>query len=272
MAKGMSIHIGLNSVDPEHYGGWSGPLAACEFDAQDMKRIADEQGYESALLETAAATRDAVLGAIDHAAEKLTPGDILFLSYSGHGGQVPDWNGAEDEIDNQDETWCLYDKQLIDDELYQAWSKFREGVRIIVLSDSCHSGTMIRVMDESPEASMPLERVKAMPMEAAVRTYRKNRKFYDKLQDVTPSESESEIGASVMLISGCQDNQVSLDGTFNGKFTGTLLRVWRDGQFSGDYRDFHSRILARMPSTQSPNLFLVGQQNVAFERQKPFLV
>ena len=49
-----------------------------------------------------------------------------------------------DEADKQDETWCLYDGQLIDDELYFELSKFAPGVRILVLSDSCHSGTVVR--------------------------------------------------------------------------------------------------------------------------------
>ena len=30
MATGMSIHIGLNFVDPGHYGGWDGKLKGCE--------------------------------------------------------------------------------------------------------------------------------------------------------------------------------------------------------------------------------------------------
>ena len=35
MAKGISLNIGLNSVDPNHYGGWDGQLAGCENDAND---------------------------------------------------------------------------------------------------------------------------------------------------------------------------------------------------------------------------------------------
>ena len=76
------------------------------------------------------------------AAKTLQGGDLFFLTYSGHGGQVPDVNG--DEADKKDETWCLYDGQLIDDELYFELSKFAAGVRILVLSDSCHSGTVTR--------------------------------------------------------------------------------------------------------------------------------
>ena len=38
--KALSLHIGLNAVDPKAYAGWSGPLAACEFDANDMAALA----------------------------------------------------------------------------------------------------------------------------------------------------------------------------------------------------------------------------------------
>ena len=35
-SHGLSLNLGLNAVDPSAYAGWSGPLAACEFDANDM--------------------------------------------------------------------------------------------------------------------------------------------------------------------------------------------------------------------------------------------
>ena len=36
-------------------------------------------------------------------------------------------------------------------------------------------------------------------------------------------------GPSVILISGCQDNQTSMDGDHNGAFTEQLLKVWNHG-------------------------------------------
>jgi hypothetical protein len=39
-AKGVSLHIGLNSVDPAAYNNWSGELIACENDAHSMEAIA----------------------------------------------------------------------------------------------------------------------------------------------------------------------------------------------------------------------------------------
>src|SRR3954451_18518769 len=112
-AKGLSLHTGLNGVSAAAYGGWDGPLAACEFDANDMAAIAKSKGMDSTVLLTKKATRAAALGALKSAAKTLKAGDLLFLTYSGHGGQVPDVNGDED--DKRDETWCLYDGQVIDD-------------------------------------------------------------------------------------------------------------------------------------------------------------
>ena len=288
-AMGMSLHIGLNSVSGGAYGGWTGPLAACEADANDMTAIAKQQGLRPTTLLTKKATRAAVLAEMRKAAQLLAAGDLFFLSYSGHGGQVPDVTGEED--DKKDETWCLYDGQLIDDELYFELSRFGEGVRILVLSDSCHSGTVTREA-RMPVATIPSERPKLMPEAIAMRTYRDHKAFYDKLQKdvaaasgrpvVDPDVALAQVAASgrlsgivakfkpaVILVSGCQDNQTSMDGEHNGAFTEQLLKVWNQGGFQGNYANFHARIKARLPATQSPNLFTLGAAG-AFLAQKPF--
>jgi metacaspase-1 len=51
-AKAMSLHIGLNAVNATAYGGWSGELNACEFDAKDMAAIAKSCGMKSTMLLT----------------------------------------------------------------------------------------------------------------------------------------------------------------------------------------------------------------------------
>ncbi len=130
MAKGLALTIGLNAVDPRHYEGWSGKLNACEADARDMADIARSRKFKVQRLLTRRATRRAVLGGIARAASALRSGDIFLLTYSGHGGQVPDRN--HDEPDAQDETWCLYNGELIDDEIHQALGRFKPGVRVLV--------------------------------------------------------------------------------------------------------------------------------------------
>jgi metacaspase-1 len=288
MAKAISIHLGLNAVDPKHYAGWSGDLVACEFDAKDMAAIAHAAGMTSTVLLTKEATRKNVLTAVRAASKTLQAGDLLFVTYSGHGGQIDDVSGEEE--DKQDETWCLYDGELIDDEVFLELRRIAAGVRVLVLSDSCHSGTVTRA--RVPEGS-PAGRSKMMPPSVAMRTYLEHQAFYDKLQrDVaeaagkasvpTPDNAlarvavskrltaiANECKASVILISGCQDNQTSMDGDHNGAFTEQLLRVWKRGAFKGNYAKFHAAIKARMPRTQVPNLFTLGPVG-KFLIERPF--
>lgn len=288
--KALSLHIGINSVNPGDYAGWDGPLAACEFDAEDMAALAKSRGMKPTVLLTRKAKRKAVLTQLRKAAKALKSGDLFFLSYSGHGGQVPDTTG--DEPDRNDETWCLFDGQLIDDELYFELSRFAAGVRVLVLSDSCHSGSVTRAMP--PSAPPSGQRAKLMPNAVGRRVYAEHKAFYDRIQSevaaaarksfTDPDAALAAVGAashavalvgefqpSVILISGCQDNQTSMDGDHNGAFTEQLLRVWNHGAFTGNYQRFHVRIRAALPPTQSPNLFVLGPAS-SFLTQTPFTV
>lgn len=282
MAKGIALTVGLNSVDPEHYAGWAGELNACEYDANDLAAIAKSQEFEVDTLLTKAATRDAVRAKILDAAEKLVSGDIFMLSYSGHGGQVADVTG--EERDAADETWCLYDGELIDDELYELWTKFKSAVRILVFSDSCHSGTVTRMARAMATSELPSNFFefltgggrpawRFMPLDVANRVYRAHKSFYDNLQkSLKPKDFLEKINVTVRLISGCQDNQLSSDGTFNGLFTAKLLQVWDNGSFEGNYIDFHELIVGLMPPYQTPNHFVIGSYDEVFEKQKPFTI
>src|SRR5262252_1861935 len=111
MAQGLSLHIGLNGVDASKYNGWPGTLAGCVNDANAMQAIASAQGFTPTQLLTEAATADAILAEIGKAAHVLQSGDTFLLSYSGHGGQVPDPTG--ESPDGLDDTWAAYDRQVL---------------------------------------------------------------------------------------------------------------------------------------------------------------
>jgi hypothetical protein len=276
---GLSLHIGLNRVDPAGYDGWDGELNACEFDANDMEAIAKSRGFVTSKLLTEDATADAIIAAIEDAAGRLGPGDIFFVTNSSHGGQVPDRN-AEEELDRSDETWVAFDREIVDDELYSLWGKFQPGVRIIVLSDSCHSGSVLREFDDDvPDpvatretAAKESPRYRAMPRDVMIATYRAHDDLYDGIQSSMVTAPKADIGATVLLISGCQDDQLSLDGFSNGLFTENLRAVWNDGAWSGGYSAFHEAIRSRMPARQQPNYMRVGAANEEFEQQDPFTV
>jgi hypothetical protein len=152
-----------------------------------------------------------------------------------------------------------------------------------------------------PELVAGAGRSKMMPPSVAMRTYTTNKEFYDRLQRSLAEEAASspraddpdaalaqlhantstrltaiagKVKAAVILIAGCQDNQTSLDGDYNGAFTEQLLRVWDQGRFNpehGTYVNFHATIKAGMPSTQTPNLFTMGEVT-RFARQRPFTI
>jgi metacaspase-1 len=272
MPRGMCLSIGLNSVDPASYGGWSGDLNACEADAKDVGLIAASMNHNVTTLLTAQATRANVIQEIGAAAGALGAGDLFILFYSGHGGQLPDHDG--DETDGLDETWCLYDGEFVDDEIYAALCQFQPGVRIFSMSDSCHSGTVLKA-DELRQSLYRNDPVgfRAMPMSIASRTYFEHKPFYDAiLTNPALPQSKANIQASAILISGCMDNQLSADGLFNGRFTGEMKKVWNGGKFDKGYEAFCQTIRKNMPADQTPNFFTVGPADPAFAAQQPFLI
>jgi hypothetical protein len=247
MFKGISLHIGINKVNKQFYCSIKvTDLFACENDAVAMQAIAKKVGYKSVVLKSESATYQCVTSAIADIASQLKSGDIFLLTYSGHGSQLFDVNG--DESDRLDETWVLYDDQLIDDELYRLWSKFAPGVRILVISDSCHSGTVARFNQVNESVSR------------------------QKVSRGIAEKSMLEVQASGILISACKDNQVAWEVGKNGLFTSKLIEVWNQGSYRGTYRQFRNALAAKLPRRQSPNYFLFGSRNNRFVRQIPFTV
>ena len=75
-------------------------------------------------------------------------GDLVLFFFSGHGSLIPDY--SRDEKDGKDEVLCPYDFKIrggrnviLDDELGN-WLRELQGREVVVIIDSCHSGTMTR--------------------------------------------------------------------------------------------------------------------------------
>ena len=263
MAQGISLHIGINRVDPDQYEGWDGQLTACEADAKDMVALAKARGFKSSsMLLTKAATADAVTAAILGAAKTLKSGDLFFLTYSGHGGQVRDTNS--DEKDRMDETWVCYDRQLVDDELYELWGKFKAGVRI----SCCRTAVTAAPCCARSRRSFPAGRGSGRcRRRSCARCRRRTRSSTGRSRtSILPPKAPSSRRACCSS-PGCMDNQTSLDGPRNGLFTGTLKKVWSGGKFKGSYRKLRDTIVAKMPPDQTPNYYFVGAANPKYEAQ-----
>jgi hypothetical protein len=257
MATGMSIHVGVNNTKA---AGVNAPLQGCDQDAKDMFALARSRGFvgvgdgdaDEAILGDKA-TRDGVLGKILIAADKLQAGDIFLFTFSGHGTS----RGQEDEeeADERDETLVMQDLFLVDNVLRRvAWPAFRAGVRVVMVSDSCHSGgvAMSLVDDSESESSnggssvvtagserewspvSPTRNVQRDPQgKFRIRTisqlenqthFELRKEFYDKVRSELP-QIPPPVEANVLLLAACRENEPTKDGIPNGVFTRELLKV-----------------------------------------------
>lgn len=273
MAKGYSLHIGLNYVDPSHYNNWNGRLKCCINDANAMLQIAQQEGYiHSTTLFNEEATRENVINTLSQYSRELNEDDILMLTYSGHGSSLPDLN--EDEKDNKDETWCLYNGMLVDDELFEMYSTFKKNVRILVISDSCHSGTVTRGNDgiEKDENIRNGLRAKRMEKGMSETVYRKKETFYNTILQNEKIDLK-KLQANILLLGACQDDQKAYEGTGRyGNFTEQLLRIWDNGGFNKNYITFHKMIKEKMSKDQVPNLNHFGKRKRRMSKQVPFKI
>jgi hypothetical protein len=244
-----------------------------------MQAIADARGFTSRLLLGPDATRSNLLAAMDGAAAELAADDLLLLTYSGHGASLPDRSG--DEPDQRDEAWCLHDGLLIDDEIHYQLCTFAAGVRVLVVSDSCFSGSVTRDDQTKPttararrppalrngSASTPGRRAPGALMRAVLRA---NADEYAARKTAAAATQALEPAAGIILLAACEDRQTAHDGELHGLFTAALLATWNMGGFAGGHDAFLAAIRTRVEPAQTPTLFRVGAVEPAFLAARPF--
>ncbi|WP_336516531.1 caspase family protein [Pollutibacter soli] len=275
--RAYSLHIGVNNVNPVHYNGWDGILACCENDAKFYSEVAGKAGIteQTLLLSSDADEYKRPLTANVNAylkkqSETLKNGDFLFISYSGHGGQVKDINHDEDDF--QDETWCLWDRQLIDDELWDHFSRFEAGVKILMVSDSCHSGSMSRGAGEETATVLPKRYVtREAPRDIGLEAYHNNKQDYADAVRM-PLVIKDDIAASVLLLGACQDAEKAVEQDGFGLMTGALRKVLLENERPGTYKQVHSRIFDLISAIQRPNLFAYGRESALFREEEMFKI
>lgn len=258
MSKGISLHIGVSKLKIGIYEK-EAALSSPVNDAKAMAAIAKHEGYESIhLLVNENATLKNVLSYFDSCIEQLNTGDTFLLTFSGHGGQIDDKNN--DESDGKDEVWCLYDTCLVDDTLGSKWHLFKAGVRIIVVSSSCHSRTALRVWSDDCFNSSPFTQNQTC------------------LKDITQNEKsilqsyikDSNIKASIIHLSACEDEQEARDGDHLSKFTQLLVGFWDNGNFNGNYENLVEKIRVESGYLQRAGIAKMGCNDSTFLNEIPF--
>jgi len=265
MAKGISLHVGVKGSPAFP----SAPiLNGCENDAKEMHRIARCQNFtgpEPILGGNAKYKR--IVTEIENAAAELVKGDIFLFTFAGHGSGEPD--SEPDEPDSQDETLVLFDHMLYDDVLGRClWPKFKCGVRVLMVADSCHSGSVSTLRSTGGLQAREISEDTRRQHVAA------HRDCYKKMLSNLPAAAAADpIQASVLLLAACRDDEEAGDGP-HGVFTEALIHVWDGGDFS-TYRDFMTAIKSAVTSArpqQHPVLSPPLGSGPEFSGQHPFAI
>lgn len=260
MASKKALCIGIND-----YPGTENDLHGCVNDANDWTAELTKRGFQVKQLLDDKATRKNIIKEMKSMLTNTEPGDVVVFQYSGHGSWVPDENG--DEADGRDECICPHDivsdngkpNFITDDELFDIYSLRNKDSKLVIISDSCHSGTVSRF---APALSTEGFVRKARFLAPSVFL---SKKELDKLgtTDGKAFRSASTPGRYAgLLLAGCQDKQVSYDASFDGKSNGAFsyvaLQCLQKLKASGTYADWFNAIRKKLPSedySQTPNLF-----------------
>jgi len=152
VGDGWGLFIGVDDYDETRYTGDDGKkyyfpkLRYCVRGAQEIAEALQPMFPHQQLLMDREVTHDSVQQAITGWLSQAPAGATVMIYFSGHGSRTPDENN--DEIDDYDETivpWNYGTKKefIVDDEL-RRWLSLLNSDRVLLIFDSCHSGTMER--------------------------------------------------------------------------------------------------------------------------------
>lgn len=243
--KRLAVCVGINN-----YPGTQNDLSGCVNDAREWATELTTRGFSTTSLIDSQASKGGIMFHVKDALRQAQPGDVVVFTYSGHGSWTPDLDG--DEPDGRDEALCPYDFEnglLTDDELYEVFTDRNPKVRLVFISDSCHSGTVARFAAIEPDANAP--KVKYMPPETA--GWGEYTADY-LMSHNAPLRATSRAKSSALLLAGCQDTEYSYDAWFagraNGAFTRAALQAIRAAPKT--YLEWQQGIRRLLPSTSYP--------------------
>ena len=301
MARGISLHVGINR--PSSAFPNAPILRGCENDALAMEQIAEGKGFQTRdLLLGSDATYARVTTKILSAAAQLEAGDIFLFTFAGHGFQVVDVGTGQDELDFLDEAVLLFDVELLDDVLRKnMWPRFKAGVRVLMVADSCHSRSVFlipgdtaapvandAVATEPPPDATPPPPAETddfpvatggnfVPREIPIESGREHQEEYAEFyRNLLIPIFDPPINASVLLLSACASDKRTGDGEQNGMYTAALLKVLKDPGPPKNYDDLVNAIdveLKKLGRDQEPQVEVAGvndEANDAFRAQRPF--
>ena len=196
------------------YQGWDGYLNDVLLDAKRFNTFLKSKSFAPTLYLNKDYTSSNVVKALRNYAISSIKDDLVVLYISGHGTQRYDTSG--DEEDGLDEGVCAYDKILYDDDIFIELAKFKEGVNVLFVLDTCHSGTMLRLFDKAKQSKSIFSEVG---------------KFF---KGFFETKKEPTINANIVLLASSRESQYSQSTGKGGLFTNAFLSVVDKSKTLGD--------------------------------------
>lgn len=167
-------------------------------------------------------------------------GDVLVFTNSSHGSYIKDTSGDERIYDQVICPFDVADNVIIDDELRELFVAIPAGVNFTVISDSCHSGTVTRIVTSDYRRKRFLNpKLRGQPELKDPRHAKPRRR------EKYPEETMKEI-----LIAGCKDNQFSYDAQMQGVFHGAMsffaLQAIRAASYQITCADLVKRVVKQL--------------------------
>jgi hypothetical protein len=262
-----ALCIGVND-----YPGTKNDLEGCVNDANNWASELGSRGFTVTKLIDGQATKAAMADGFKTVIAKAASGDVVVITFSGHGTYVPDLDG--DELDGLDEGLCPHDLKtggaLIDDEIHVLFAARKPGARLVLVSDSCHSGTVTRAAASDPDAEN-VARPRFMPMGNWLPDEKLPRGASGKplskvrvTSGASPFTKAMSRGLGDVLLSGCEEGEekFSYDAKIGGKpvgaFTYYALKTLKTLNPNATYADWQKAInpvyLPSVSYPQSPQI------------------
>ena len=253
MAK-RALCVGIND-----YPAAGMDLAGCVNDARDWESHLTQRGYTVERLIDREATAARMKEALRALMAGSAAGDSLVFTFSGHGSWLPDDDA--DEPDARDEMMCPYDVMdhhfVLDDDLHDIFSLKGDGARLFVVSDSCHSGSVVRYAAAPLQPDATPIRARFLPPYTFARG---NASFERAIDRAAHTPAPTKLHYPAVLFSGCADSEFSYDTAFggrpNGAFTRTALNALSAAGIDTP-RALHAAVRRTLPAPslpQSPQL------------------
>lgn len=238
------LFIGINAYPGDN------KLFGCVNDALDWQGVFARMCTSQKTLLDGEATKAKMVAAIKKMTGSLSPGGFGILTYSGHGSWVPDQDG--DEPDGRDEVLCPFDCEdnlLLDDEIHELLSDRPANTKILLITDSCHSGSVYRVFRPQAEST---SRIKFMSPDAFT--------GLRALKAVANNPiAVRRATAGVIHLSGCKDTEYSYDSVFSGRPNGALTRFATRALKKGiTAAQWYAAIRKKLPTRSTPQTPLLN--------------